>query len=72
MLKTTNLFERLCEILQNKEKVDRTWAEFKIFFTKAENNHSKRTAKEAGYVNAMTAEKIEEQSKKVYTENSPR
>ena len=52
----TGLFERACEDWETKPQSTRTWPAFKAFFTIAEKTRSKRTAKEAGYANAMSKE----------------
>ena len=55
----TGLFERPCETWRNKALVDRTWVTFKTFFTQAENDRGKRTAKDMGYANAMSKEELD-------------
>ena len=38
---------------------DRTWVNFKTFFTQAENERGKQTAKDMGYANAMSTAELD-------------
>ena len=40
-IRATGLFDRACEKWRKKETTDKTWAKFKLHFTKAEDDHKK-------------------------------
>ena len=60
LVKKIGLFKLPYEIWRNKSKRDWTWDNFKIFFTRAENDRSQKAVKSFRYVNSMTATKIED------------